>query len=441
MKKMLLILFCACALAPVLGDASGSDFTDWTWKRSINLHGATGFVKIPISSEIFNDSQIYLQDLRVINDTNDPVPHLLQWDDSGKRLRTEWKSAKLLNSSRIDKKYSRVVADFGRTEEKNAVQVDTSGANFRRRVELEGSNDSVRWEKLTGVFLLFDVAVQGRQQRLDVLTLPLNNFRFLRITVYNMPDESEPITIQAVKCASRKVTAENDLIALSTKSLSITQDNDRKETLVRIDLGFKNLPINRIRIQADDPFFYRGFSISAGNDPNTSGKDRKETFRTKAEPQTEPIRYLCSGVFYRIRDKEDSRESLVLEDIYIPYRYVELRIYNGDNPPLNITSVGLWRGAVDLIFEARAGRSYSLLGGNQAARAPDYDLSSSIRDLNKGNLPAVRTGPSTKGAEKKTPWTERHGTLILALLIVLAGGVGFFIFRSMRNLPSPPPAP
>jgi hypothetical protein len=433
MKKLLLALICACVLGPALTDAADPDFAAWKWKRSIDPRETAGFVKIPVSSEIFNDSQKGLQDLRVINDTNEPIPHLLRWNDSGNR--TEWKPAKLLNSSRIDKKYSRVVADFGRTEEKNTIQVNTSGTNFRRRVEVEGSNDSVVWEKLSGAFLLFDVTTKGQQQRLDTLTLPLNNFRFLKLTVYNMPDDSAPITIAAVKCASRKVIPENHLIAVSTGGLSITQDKERKETVIRIDLGFKNLPINRIRIQTNDPFFYRGFSLSAGNDAKTDGKDRRETFETRAVEQTEPIRYLCSGVFYRIRDREGSHESLVIEDIYIPYRYLELRIHNEDNPPLNVTSVGLWRGAADLIFEARSGRSYSLLGGNQNAHAPNYDLSSSIRDLDKDTLPIAEIGPSAKGPEKKIPWTERHGTLILLILIVLAGGVGFFIFRSMKNLP------
>lgn len=435
MKRICLTLFCLCAFAPVLAKAA-SDFKDWKWKRSILVHETTGFVRVPISPEIFNDSQLCLEDLRVIDDANRLVPHVLQWDYSAKGTGIEWRPAKLLNGSRIDRKYSRIVADFGRIEEKNAVQVSTSGTNFRRRVELEGSNDSARWEKLPGVFLLFDVTIRGQQQKLDTLALPLNNFRFLRLTVFNMPDESEPIAIETVKCTSRKVIAEKNLIAVPAKSVSITHGKDGRETLIHIDMGFRNLPIDRMRIRIDDPYFHRGFSISASNTVTKEGENQKGSFQTKTGQQAEPMRYLNGGIFYRIRDKEGSSESLLLEDVHMPYRYLSLRIYNGDSPPLRIAGVDLWRGATDLIFEAKKGRSYTLLGGNEAARQPDYDLASSMRDLNKSGLPVASLGEKTsKDQKEKAPWTERHGTLILIVLIALAASIAYLILRSMRSLP------
>jgi hypothetical protein len=435
MKRLYAALLCICVLVPAVVIGANSDFKAWKWKRSIDVHGAPGFVRIPIPQEIFNDSQFCLEDLRIIDDANQLVPHLLQWGYSIKGPQTEWRPAKLLNRSRIDKKYSRVVADFGQTMEKNAVRVSVSGTNFRRRVEVEGSNDCISWEKLPGTFLLFDVTMEGRQRKVDVLRLPRNNYRFLRLTVYNMPDEPESIAIEVVDGASRKTTVVKDLIPVPTKDVSISVIKDSKETLIRIDLGFKNLPINRIRIKTDDPYFHRVFSISGGNSPSKDRKDQTETFQTKAIQGADPIRYLCSGVFYRIRDKEGSHEILTVEDLSAPYRYLELRIHNGDNPPLNIVGVDLWRGSADLVFEARAGRSYALLGGNQTVSAPNYDLSRSIRDIDKSCLRVVELEPGGKTPEEIAPWTERHGTLILVALIVLSSGVGFLVFKSMKNLP------
>jgi hypothetical protein len=147
------------------------------------------------------------------------------------------------------------------------------------------------------------------------------------------------------------------------------------------------------------------------------------------------MRYLYSGVFFRIREGETSSESLVLDRMPMPYRYLEVRIYNGDNPPLTIAGVDLWRGAADLIFEAKDGRSYALLGGNETVRPPDYDLASSIKDLHKESLPVAGLGKATKGPGEKAPWTERHGTLILIVLIALAASIAYLILRSMRSLP------
>jgi hypothetical protein len=268
-----------------------------------------------------------------------------------------------------------------------------------------------------------------------MVSLPLNNFRFLRLTVYNMPDESKPIVIEAVRSVTQKVVAENDLIAVPTKSVSISHDKDNKETVIHIDVGLKNLPLDRIRVRTDDPYFHRGFSISGVNSREKDGEGRKGGFQTRADRQAEPMRYLYSGVFYRIREGETSSESLVLDRMLMPYRYLEVRIYNGDNPPLTIAGVDLWRGAADLIFEAKEGRSYALLGGNETVRPPDYDLASSIKDLHKESLPVAGLGKATKGPGENAPWTERHRTLKLIVLCALAASIAYLILRSMRSLP------
>lgn len=433
MRKFYLTVLCICAVLPLPLIGADPDFQAWKWKRNIETHGSKGFVRVPLSPEIFDSSQLCLTDLRVVNQSGALVPHLLEWERAAKGPQPEWKSARLLNRSQVDKKYSRVVADFGRIEEKNTLKVSVSGANFRRTVGIEGSNDSIRWEKLGHVFLLFDVTIQGRQQRVDVLRLPPNNYRFLRITVYNMPDEQEPIAIEAVKCATRKAITDKDLIPVPLKDLSIAQDKNSGQTVIRIDLGFKNLPINRIRIRVEDAYFHRGFSVSGKNSQDRDQRNHGKTFRTKAE-QTDSVTYASSGVLYRVKDKEGSHEHLTLDDVNACYRFLELRIYNGDNPPLKVTTLEVWRGRADLIFEARPGTSYMLLGGNPAALTPNYDFARSVRDLDKDRLPVVEMGPAAKGPEQRSPWSERHGTLILTVLVALAIAIGFFILNSMKNL-------
>ena len=87
MKKICLALLCLCFFAPTLLEAL-SDFRDWEWRRTIDPHGQTGLVRVPISPEIFGDSQLHLGDLRVIDDANRLVPHLFLWDRSDRGTQT-----------------------------------------------------------------------------------------------------------------------------------------------------------------------------------------------------------------------------------------------------------------------------------------------------------------------------------------------------------------
>ena len=63
----------------------------------------------------------------------------------------------------------------------------------------------------------FDVRLQGRKFTLDTLTFPRNNFRYLRLTVYNMTDDPRRITIESAKAAFYRTESKKELVEVPVK--------------------------------------------------------------------------------------------------------------------------------------------------------------------------------------------------------------------------------
>jgi len=58
-------------------------------------------------------------------------------------------------------------------------------------------------------------------------------------------------------------------------------------------------------------------------------------------------------------------------------------------------------------------------------------------------LPLVSLGPPTAIQHKEhiPPWTERHGTLLWIILVLVVGMMLILIFRNLKKLPSSPKQP
>jgi len=127
-----------------------------------------------------------------------------------------------------------------------------------------------------------------------------------------------------------------------------------------------------------------------------------------------------------------------VEGVNAPYRYWQLRIFNGDNPPLKLDGVSMYRRDTSLVFQVQSGHSYTLIGGNPKAGEANYDLAKSIQGIDDFTVPAVILGPQTalKQKEQIPPWTERHSVLIWIILIFAVGIMMVLIVRNLKKLPS-----
>ena len=90
------------------------------------------------------------------------------------------------------------------------------------------------------------------------------------------------------------------------------------------------------------------------------------------------------GVVYRIQRDEGVTERLSISAAGRSYRYLRLRIYNGDDAPLDIAQQDIRltrRPLKTLVFDVRPENRYRLFFGNPKASAPNYDLTRAVAGL------------------------------------------------------------
>ena len=143
MKKILVII---CLIGIGISANTAIDLAGWSWQRPIDIRTSSGFVRLAITSEIYNESQATLDDLRLIDESKRLVPHVIHWGRVKETQHLEWQPVRVLNETFTPGKYATVTVDFGERTEKNHITVSLSGQNYRRRAFLEGSNDGQVWE-------------------------------------------------------------------------------------------------------------------------------------------------------------------------------------------------------------------------------------------------------------------------------------------------------
>jgi hypothetical protein len=414
MKRLLVILV-------LLGTASvgnaAFDHRGWKWQRSIPVEAPSGFVRLSIIPEILDQSQATLN----VRESK----HM------------EWLAAQLLNETFIPQQHTRVTLDFQEMLEKNRVKVALSETNYRRRALLEGSNDSLTWEIVAENLWFFDVRLQGRKFTLDTLTFPRNNFRYLRLTVYNMADDPRRITIESAKAAFYRTESKKELMEVPVTESHVSFDQKKKQSIFELDMGYRNLPVVVMVLEFDTRFFYRGYEL-VGRNQAVEKVRRKTENGWKTIEQKVPWKKVSTGVLYRTRYHNKTSAALTLEGLKAPYRYLQLRIFNGDNPPLQLRRTRLFRRETSLVFQATSQQNYTLIGGNAKVRPPDYDLAKAVRGVDEFKLPMVHSGLAemlSPPAEKTLPWSERHAGLILIVLAAAVGVMLVFIMKNLKSLP------
>ncbi len=419
---LLIVLYIEMRLMPV--SAAEMDPKGWEWYAEVQTDDVLGqFVELPISPEVFDRCKQFPVDVRIVDSVNQLVPHLMDCLDEPEVKIIET-PVQRLNETYIPNQYARVVLDYGKMTPKNQLRVELSGGNYRRRVLLEGGNDGEKWEIIAEDLYLFDMKLHGHHYEEDLLVFPLNTFRFLRLTVYNMKDDPEKISIHSIRTIHTEIIDENQLIPVPIVQQDI---HGTTETIVDLDLGYRNLPLYEVSLAVSDPNFYREYQVYGRNSlTETHSQQMEESWRE--ETLETPWKLIQRGEIYRIwqDDMKVERLRMALRK-QSGYRYIQIRIQNEDNPPLDIEEISITCSPCRLIFKAEPEKQYRLFGGNEDTQPPSYDLARSMPDLDEAVLETVELGEIHEliTEEEPVPWTERHpylvtGFLAIAVLLMLA---------------------
>ena len=137
-----------------------------------------------------------------------------------------------------------------------------------------------------------------------------------------MTDDPRRITIETVKSAFQRTEMEKKLLPVLVKQWAVSHDEKKNQTRIELDLGFRNLPVARLQFEITTTYFYRGYELFGRNDSKEKVPRKTETKWDTIEHDV-PWKSVHRGVLYRIQHKQKISESLKVEGVSAPYRYLQ----------------------------------------------------------------------------------------------------------------------
>lgn len=379
-------------------------------------------VDLILGKEVFAHARPDLADLRLYDTTGKTIPYSLRY----RRPQTirEHVTATEFNRDEPDDGPSELTLDLQRDDiQYNEIKIVTAGTDFRRAVEVEGSEDGKTWRQLVAANL---IRFEHEKQKIDLdsLTFADSRFRFVRVRVH--PD---PLRVTANKKQEHvRITEASVVRHVEDPGERLTQQATLQPrepgrtygapgSVWIIDLGGNNVPCDRIEADIADSEFARDIMIEAEYPTGPLGQLR--------------FTYVAmTGETLWQRKPGEPKKPLLATFEEVQTRRLRLHVTDYRNPPLSIRSIKFSGPARQVVFarpSSEAGEP-QLFFGNPNAELPNYDFAR--------NLPAKLAPPPARTELKAAtrnpnfvpppqPFTERFPWLIYVVLgsvsAVLAG--------------------
>jgi hypothetical protein len=418
MNKMIRSSAClALAALPLL---AAVDLRQWQYRKRITIPDSTMVAHYIIDRETFGASREDLADLRMMRngievpftvDTLRPPAPVL-----------DWTALEILDKGYRPDAGLELTLRYGGKRTHNRVRLETKRRNFRSEVRIESSEDGKRWAVLRDAAPIFDFTTDEHSYSSRELTYPLSTRPFLRLTVKGWTD---PADITGASIAQVEQAPPVLVTAIDAASPAGVENRERAATEYVIDLGLPNIPQDRVFIDAEGAMFHRAVEI------HTSA-DNEHWWRH------------AGGTIFRAAG-EDSLELTFNES---RRRYLRVRIYNGDNPPLKIRRIRVSGLPYRVRFPSEGPGEAWLYYGNPDAMAPDYDFGRILLRTGEVKMTLATVGAQEKSPDyvpppaKKKPWTEEHPALLWTVLIAAVAALGGISIKLLRGGPeeTAPPA-
>ena len=275
------------------------------------------------------------------------------------------------------------------------LELDLPARDFVGRADVLGSDDRKAFTKLSST-VVYDIE-GARAARSTAAAFPPASVRYYLVRVSGVP---------RVTGATATVATDRPYGAVTRRVRSVTVTEKPRRTVVTLDLGFRRVPVDRLRLASSTRIYDRTIEIRESDDSR--------------------IWYRAAfGRAFRVPGSVDQ----VIE-AGTASRYVRLVIENGDDRPLAGLAVTALADSRAIVVRGGEPGPLRLLYGNRSSVPPEYDFA---------RLPASAIGlgsarPAALGAERRVrasiappdveTFFERHDWVVPALLGLAAIGIG-----------------
>ena len=437
-RTRIVISVTALLLTGVVNCVFAIELAEWKYKAEVTIEdGAGEYCKLTLTPDVYNAARPDLGDIRLVNTSGEQVPYVLaRPKDTTEKQQYE---PDVINRSTNADKAAIVTLDFGKKTVKNSIEVITEGNNFRRAVQVEGSNDNIEFFTLVEQAYVFAVTYNSRFEQVD---LPKNDYRYLRITVRPMATEEKSPVIDEVRAfKTEKSFAERRSVEMAL--IEQKEEEKSNSSIYIYDMTYRHLPIREIELEVADDSFYRYVTIE-GRDAETHevevySEDNRQRTRT-IEVKWERI---ISNTIYRYIDANGQKQQRLA--VNIPsgsrvYRYLKITIKNYDDRPVIVKSASAKTIAHKIVFTNTDDVVPTLYVGSETARTPRYDLDYRLSNplqvkARIAKLTGIFNNPFFGQIEETpTAWTEKHKVLLLIIMVVMVLVLGGFILKSFKSI-------
>jgi len=442
-RKLTALALCAGLLHWVSGGATAATqpqadrWADWSHRAPLAAAAMPekGLVELALTPDVLDLARADLGDLRVVSEAGEEVPYVLR--TAAGAAEAVPRQARLYNHTYLPGRQASVVADFGDDLLKDRIQVVTGGTDFRRRVRVEGSDDGQRWQTVKDGDLLVRVDAGPVDFQKNVVRIPPNAQRYLRVTVQNGPDDPRRIKFRSVS-AWQVVRTEPEVDSVPIVAQRVVENQTEGRTEILLDLNHRNLLLHDLTLHFGNADFFRGIRVLGRPREERVVRVPLEDGTTREKTVPEPWVGLAFGVVYRYSSGGLIEESPALKLGGSRCRYLQVHVLNRDDAPLRFVGAEVTRLRRFLAFQTRPAEACFVYVGNPQAAGPRYDIGHYVDRLRRDGVAAAGLGAvvanPTYMRGGALPWSERCAWVIWLALVAVLVVLALLVRRQLRSV-------
>lgn len=384
------------AVAATLAAALASEVDESEFRYTRALAAPAGVpVRFEPDGRMYGHARVDFPDLRVLDASGEQVP----WRTLPLPAEVPSQPVKLVARGRRAGVVS-VVADRGAVRPViDRMELDIPDRLFNGSVVVQGSNTgaeaSYAFLSRTPIY-----SVRGAvDARSTTAVFPATDFRYLLVQARGVSD-----------IVGARVARDPRQVPPQPVEASVRRRDQARATVVRLDLGFANVPVDAVRVRSTTPQYVRQVTIEGSNDGRT-------------------FVALGGGEVARFRGVDLSTPQVAAR-----HRYVRVTVRNGDDAPLDALRITALARPRPLLLAEGFRPPFRLLYGATAVTAPEYDFeqlppaATGFERAREGKLGAESANELFEAPADTRSFFERNSGLVevalaLAAIVVALGGV------------------
>jgi hypothetical protein len=359
-------IFRSAILLLALQTALCADATGFRFKRDIVPSGK-GPQALEVDLSLLAGVAPDLHDLRIKDDSGREVPYVVVPQVSAAPI---WRPGRMLPLV-ATKESSGFELDLGTSVRTSRMKLDGIRAPFLKRYHLEGSGDRAHWTELVAEGSLFDLPEDGL--KLLEMEIPEGDYRYLRVTW----DDRSSARLPMLRGAFVQIVGKGAMPPLAALNVQ-ARPSEPGTSRFLIQLPGPHLPIVALRLQIGG-----------------QGPLLREARVLEGRLQNGGLAPRELGA-YQLRRME--RAGIAAADLRIPIdapegSELELRVDDGNNPPLDLKGVQAELAPQPWIYFESDGKPVHAFYGDAKLEAPRYDLAALQDQLKPDQAARAQWGP------------------------------------------------